>query len=354
MTVKARRPCRGRGAVAAHRRARPAVDRRAAPHPDRLALLCRGPDPGRDRRAAGVSRVKVVRDLQIGRQTGLVQIQINGRLASCVALERALERRFELAQAVVVPTPHRRRASAGHPGRRARLLALRPAGARPDPGRRLGADPALERARPAPPRAAGPDRGVAPGRDRPRLRDQHVRDRLARRRDARARSATTSPPPPSRARRHCATCCWPRPGLRDVLERGRKADIALVSVGTLEAGRHQPPHRPARGRPTPPSWKRCGAVGDLLCTFLDAEGRPVDHPLNRCAVGLPVADLRQCRPPSWPPAASRKCRSSAPRWPALRQPPDHRRAHGRAADRLNQPSRTPSSSRWLSSIAGSS
>ena len=52
-----------------------------------------------------VSRVKVVRDLQIGRQTGLVQIQISGRLASCVALERALERRFGLEQAVVVPTP---------------------------------------------------------------------------------------------------------------------------------------------------------------------------------------------------------------------------------------------------------
>ena len=50
-----------------------------------------------------VSRVKVVRDLQIGRQTGLVQIQISGRLASCVALERALERRFGLRQAVVVP-----------------------------------------------------------------------------------------------------------------------------------------------------------------------------------------------------------------------------------------------------------
>src|SRR3954452_2468254 len=53
----------------------------------------------------GVSRIKVVRDLAVCRETGLVQIQINGRLASCVALERRLERRFGLKQAVVVPAP---------------------------------------------------------------------------------------------------------------------------------------------------------------------------------------------------------------------------------------------------------
>ncbi len=34
-----------------------------------------------------ISRVKVVRDLQVGRQTGLVRIQINGRLAGFAAGE---------------------------------------------------------------------------------------------------------------------------------------------------------------------------------------------------------------------------------------------------------------------------
>src|SRR3954452_13139903 len=53
----------------------------------------------------GVSRIKVVRDLAVCRETGLVQIRINGRLASCVALERRLERRFGLREAVVIPAP---------------------------------------------------------------------------------------------------------------------------------------------------------------------------------------------------------------------------------------------------------
>src|SRR3954452_15862231 len=53
----------------------------------------------------GISRIKVVRDLAVCRETGLVQIRINGRLASCVALERRLERRFGLKEAIVIPTP---------------------------------------------------------------------------------------------------------------------------------------------------------------------------------------------------------------------------------------------------------
>jgi DNA-binding transcriptional regulator LsrR (DeoR family) len=51
-------------------------------------------------------------------------------------------------------------------------------------------------------------------------------------------------------------------GLKEVLDRARAADIAVVSMG-------------------------------LLGTFLDALGRPVDHPLNRRAVGLPPEDLKR-------------------------------------------------------------
>ena len=73
-------------------------------------------------------------------------------------------------------------------------------------------------------------------------------------------------------------------------------------AGARRAGPTSPWSASARwGRPPPTAASACseaadaaelealGAVGDLLCTFLDAEGRPVDHPLNRCAVGLPVS-----------------------------------------------------------------
>jgi DNA-binding transcriptional regulator LsrR (DeoR family) len=34
-------------------------------------------------------------------------------------------------------------------------------------------------------------------------------------------------------------------------------------------------------------------VGDVLCQFVDAEGRVVDHPVNRRVVAVALADLRR-------------------------------------------------------------
>jgi DNA-binding transcriptional regulator LsrR (DeoR family) len=79
-------------------------------------------------------------------------------------------------------------------------------------------------------------------------------------------------------------------GLRDVLDRARRADIALVSVGTLGPGATNR-RIGLLGDTEAAELLAAGAVGDLLCTFLDRAGRPVDHRLNACSVGLPVADL---------------------------------------------------------------
>lgn len=38
-----------------------------------------------------------------------------------------------------------------------------------------------------------------------------------------------------------------------------------------------------------------GAVGDLLGTFLDEYGRPVDHPLNQRVIALSLPDLKAYR-----------------------------------------------------------
>ncbi|TAM99639.1 MAG: sugar-binding transcriptional regulator, partial [Rhizobiaceae bacterium] len=40
------------------------------------------------------------------------------------------------------------------------------------------------------------------------------------------------------------------------------------------------------------SLKKAGAVGDLLGVFLDASGRPVDHPLNERTMAISPADLK--------------------------------------------------------------
>ena len=36
----------------------------------------------------------------------------------------------------------------------------------------------------------------------------------------------------------------------------------------------------------------CGAIGEILGTFIDAAGQPVSHDLNRSVIALPPADLR--------------------------------------------------------------
>lgn len=237
----------------------------------------------------GVSRVKVVRDLQVGRQTGLVRIQINGRLAPCVALERRLERGFALKEAVVVPTP-------ADPGNLPATLGIA-----------LGAW-LTDRLRP------GQTIGVGWGRT------LHWSVRALGRRDVEALtvvallggigrgSEINMYETASRVAETLGAQCYylaapafaasaamrdmllAQAGLRDVLDRACRADIALVSVGTL--GPAATNRRIGLlGDTEAAELVAAGAVGDLLCTFLDAAGRPVDHPLNACSVGLPVRDL---------------------------------------------------------------
>ena len=237
----------------------------------------------------GVSRVKVVRDLQIGRQSGLVQIQINGRLASCVALERRLEKSFALKEAVVVPTPQ-------DPAHLPATLGIA-----------LGSW-LSDRLR------AGQTLAVGWGRT------LHWSVRALRRRglpnltvvallggigrgseinmyETAARVAETLgaqcyylAAPAFAASSAMRDMLLAQAGLREVLDRARRADIALVSVGTL--GPTATNRRIGLlGDAEAAELLAAGAVGDLLCTFLDRDGRPVDHPLNTCSVGLPVADL---------------------------------------------------------------
>jgi DNA-binding transcriptional regulator LsrR (DeoR family) len=84
---------------------------------------------------------------------------------------------------------------------------------------------------------------------------------------------------------------WTEEGLRDLRARARRADVALVSCGDLDEAatlyREGLVSRAELAR-----LRRAGAVADVLCQFIDGSGRPVDHPLNRRTVAVPLADLR--------------------------------------------------------------
>ena len=55
----------------------------------------------------GLTRLKVNRLLQAGREAGLIRVVINTAFRDCVALEGELTREFGLTRAIVVPTPER-------------------------------------------------------------------------------------------------------------------------------------------------------------------------------------------------------------------------------------------------------
>lgn len=237
-----------------------------------------------------ISRVKVVRDLQIGRQTGLVQIQINGRLASCVALERALERRFALREVVVVPTPH-------DPVHLHATLGLALGSWLSDrvaPGQTLGVGwgrtlhwsvRALRRCQVPGLAVVSLLGGIGRGSE---INMYETASRVA---EALGAQCYYLAAPAFASSPELRDMLLAQEGLEEVLDRGRRADIAVVSVGSLgpEATNRRIGLFDASEAD---ALAGKGAVGDLLCTFMDEEGRPVDHPLNARAVGLPADALR--------------------------------------------------------------
>ncbi|HEY8016968.1 MAG TPA: sugar-binding transcriptional regulator [Dongiaceae bacterium] len=239
--------------------------------------------------ALRLSRVKVNRELAICRDSGLVQIRINGRLAGCVALERKLQSRYGLADAVVVPTPADPEGIA---------LAL---------GMAVGAY-VSDRLKP------GMTVGIGWGRTLrcsiramrrrhvPRLTVVSLMGGLGR-----ASELNTYETASHFAELHDATCYYlaaptfadsvklrdmllDQARMREVYDRCRRADMTIASVGGL--GRHNRIHSlglltAAEQR----SLASAGAVGDYLCHFLDRDGALVKHPVNGRVVGVSPRDL---------------------------------------------------------------
>lgn len=79
-------------------------------------------------------------------------------------------------------------------------------------------------------------------------------------------------------------------GLAEVMRRARNGDVALVSAGDLTnrsllAATHIVQENLA-------ALRAAGAIGDLLGTFLDEYGRPVEHELNQRVMALSPAELK--------------------------------------------------------------
>lgn len=243
----------------------------------------------------GLTRFRVNRMLAECRAQGLVRVEIAAPLSSCVALERRAVAAFGLRDAVVVPSP-------ADP---AQLHAMVGAGlARYMSG--CFADPAMRVF------------GIGWGRT---VRDMLRFLRPVERPEARIVTLLGALPQSSdensidiigklgrmlRAERSYMTApiYADTPEARyvfaaqgfyaDVMALIRTADAACFAAGDLSPQSLLIRQALPRGV-RPDELRAAGAVGDILGTFIDIAGKPVDHPLNRQLVGPGLADLAGMR-----------------------------------------------------------
>lgn len=236
-----------------------------------------------DRVAArlGITRLRVNRLLGEARSSGLVGITINSRLASCLALEGKLKRVCGLREAMIVPTPEDPALLPALLGRAAGEFLSRHLEAQRVRGIGVGWGATLREA----------IRFVKPGK-RSDINVSSLMGGLTRGLEINTFETATA-----LAARLGGRCNYLAAPLYAGSEKSRDTlvsqdvfkesfiamaanDVALLSVGDL-SNRSLLIRYGLPREVTPASLRRAGAVGDILGRFLDASGRPVDHPLNK-------------------------------------------------------------------------
>lgn len=238
----------------------------------------------------GLNRTRVNRLLAQARDQGLVQINITGRLADCVALEERLKRQYGLDDATVVPTPPDQAlipqviATAAGAALAERLKDGMSVG--------VGWGRTLRLSIQSVPRRSlkrlsvvsllgGLTRGSAMN---PHETASHLADLVGAQCYYVAAPALTD----TESTRDLLIA---QPMLREIFEKGEKVDLAFLSVGELS-----PTCTMTRvglvSRQDVDSLVEAGAVGDICAHWVDDQGRLVDHPLNSRVVALSPEKLR--------------------------------------------------------------
>ena len=241
----------------------------------------------------GMNRSRVLRILSAARQDGTVQIRVTTRLSHCVELERTLEKRWGLTQAIVLPTPQDEAKLGAIIGAEVGAYISQALSANMTIG--LGWGKTLSAAVPAiVPRNPDGIRVMSLLGGLTRVSDQNPSEfawRVAARLGAECymmAGPVFAPDPVTRDALAAHT------GMSDIFLRARSLDMTIVSVGDLR------PHSVFRqyGLLTSEelaSLERAGAIGDVLCHFVDADGNIVDHPVNRRVLAVNPNDLRGTR-----------------------------------------------------------
>jgi DNA-binding transcriptional regulator LsrR (DeoR family) len=242
-------------------------------------------------RRLGVTRLRINRMLADAQKSGLVDISINTELASCVELEQALCRDFGLDAAVIVPTPEDDASVPGVIGRAAADHVARHLARHRVRGLGIGWGVTLREMIRHMRHGRYPELsvcstmgGVTHGLE---FNTFDLAADLARRLRSQCRYLVA---PAYASSPRSRDTIMAQPVFRDALARIAACDLAVLSVGDVTARsmlvRHALPDDV-----TPAALRAAGAVCDINGLLVDARGRVLDHPVNRCAIALPLAEL---------------------------------------------------------------
>ena len=237
----------------------------------------------------GVGRIKVHRILSAAREEGIIQFRIRDSVIECVALEEQLRKRFGLADAIVVP--------AAADSRNAPLLIGHAAAAYLANNVNAGDVIAL---------GWGRTLKFAIGElPRRQIARTAVVSMLGGLTHAQPLNPTESawefaekigaecyllPVPVYADRPEQRDAFMSQRSVQDVVFRARRANMAVLSVGSFS--NESPIANYGFIKPSEfEELQAAGAIGDILCHFIDAEGRPVNHEVNRRVCAYPLQDL---------------------------------------------------------------
>jgi DNA-binding transcriptional regulator LsrR (DeoR family) len=240
-----------------------------------------------------LSRSRVLRFLANSRQTGLVQIRVTSKLSQYVELERQLEQKFGLGRAIVIPKPQNANATQEIVG--AVLGGYISENIANGMSIGLGWGKTLSASLPSIEfrensgmtvysMLGGLTRvsGVNPSEFAWRLADRlsaecYLMAAPVFAPDAQTRKALLS-----------------HPGIQEIFRKAARLDMAIVSVGDLSPYSTISEYALLE-REELSSLQTAGAVGDVLCRFIDVEGNIVDHPVNERVVAVDPRELHGAR-----------------------------------------------------------
>jgi DNA-binding transcriptional regulator LsrR (DeoR family) len=242
-------------------------------------------------RAMKVSRAKIIRLLSAARDSGIVRIRIDAKGSEQLALERHLVRDCGLREAIVTPSPTGDSATAAVVGQAAGMYIADRVRSGMSIGVGWGQTLSMSL------KAIGGQSyerlsviSLLGGMTHSRaVNPSAVARRMA---DALGADCYQLTAPVFVADEATRSALWAEPGLRDLLQRARRVELALVSVGDVseDATLFREGLLPASQLK---GLRKAGAVGDVLCHFVDEAGGIVDHPVSRRVIAVGLADLRR-------------------------------------------------------------